>query len=180
MTRLRPRGLPSACACAVAFALVACGGAEVAKSRSPNPVRSKLERSLASLDAKQPVRLRYNPGACDCPPFEAEIAGAWVRADWSNASQPDFLALIQALRKTAPEHWPLMMTLRARVDGEVMRTAQGLYSVRLEASKLVEPPSFPAGIEWPPAPVDVAPDDEPQGPPGTKDQSDESKDAPSP
>ncbi len=163
MSRPLRSGLGRVCAFVTAVVLLACGGAEVAEPAPPNPVRAKLERDLASLDTKQPLRLRYNPGSCDCPPYEAEIAGVWVRADWSNAGQTDFVALVEALHKTAPEHWPLIMKLEARIDGEALRTAQGLYSVRFEAAKLVKPPAFPASITWPPAKTDAAAEQAEQG-----------------
>lgn len=120
--------------------LLACGGNPAAPKAPPvNPVREQIEAQVRALEDNAQLELRYNPAACDCPPFELRLPGGWVRAAWSNADAPQHKELVASLLATAPEKWPIPLRLLGKVDPEVARTARGAYAVRLESSRVLAP-----------------------------------------
>lgn len=47
------------------------------------------------------VQARYNPARCNCPDFEFQLRGAWVRA-WAAGAEPTLRRLQSLARKNAP------------------------------------------------------------------------------
>ena len=156
---------PPACcwtALACCWTALACSGTPVAADgvrADPQAVRHALEAALARLDPAEPLRLRYNPAPCDCPPFELWTDAGWVRAELGGDAER--LALWTAHVAHLAGTGPLRAELRGKLDKEPLRTLAGAYGVRIDVKDWVAPP-LPA----PPAPLpELPPADEPPAQP---------------
>ena len=130
-----------------------CSSNQNAKEEPLNPVRNRIETAIAGLHSDEPVQMRYNPAACDCPAFEIRLANRWVRAVWTNANLPRFTTLRDRLVNSGPEKWPQAILAKAQVETEPVRTVQGVYAVRVEVARIVTS----AGQERTPKAEDDAP-----------------------
>lgn len=118
-----------------AWVLVACSSPE---SPDPdNPVRQGLEQSIAGLDKAEPLRLRYNPAACACPPVEVRVAGQWLRADLEGDATVQ--AWLAGLARTPPDSLPVPMQALGQIEPEILRTQTGSYAVRITVRKVLTP-----------------------------------------
>jgi len=140
---------------AASAGLLACGPATQNKA-PPNPVRAGIEQAIKALPASEPLRLRYNPAACNCPVFELRIGDRWRRASWSNADAEPFAETMKAITASDPERWPIHLLVQATVDPDIARTAQGDYAVRFEVTKLLSGPTAKPGTPPPAAPPGAA------------------------
>jgi hypothetical protein len=101
-----------------------CGGPVRQAAKGPAellPVE-RLELDLEQHDPEAPLPLRYNPVTCGCPPWEAEIGGAWVRASLEPVSD----AAIEAVSDLAQ---------RAEADAEAGAVTR--YAIQAEADDVV-------------------------------------------
>jgi hypothetical protein len=153
-------GLPAACA----------GPANGTRPPPANPARTRIEVGIKTVNAGGDLAVRYNPAACDCPPFELRLASGWIRASWSNIDAPQNRALSAQLKTTRPEQWPVNLVLKGRVDSEVMRTSQGQYAVQLTSTAVVGELAKPRPVAAPqpkptppPPPPGGGPPHEPPG-----------------
>jgi hypothetical protein len=75
------RRLAALCLCLAL--LTSCGQPDPAAIRA-----SHLEGLLDEAFEAGSARLRYNPGACACPPYEVQTGSGWVRVDIVESSDP--------------------------------------------------------------------------------------------
>ncbi|MSP90961.1 MAG: hypothetical protein EXR79_04025 [Myxococcales bacterium] len=134
---------------------------EVARA-DPQAVRHALEAALRRLDANDPLRLRYNPAPCDCPPFELLTEEGWVRAELSGDA--DRLAVWTAHVAHLAGSGPLRSEVRGKVERELLRTVQGAYAVRIDVKEPLTPPLPAPPAEAPPADEPAPSGDEPAQP----------------
>jgi hypothetical protein len=70
--------------------VAACG--VLGSACGPGRVPSTEQQVKASLDlhaAAGPVRIRFNPVPCDCPPFEVLTGSTWLRVQVTGSSLTD-------------------------------------------------------------------------------------------
>jgi hypothetical protein len=140
------------------LAVVGCGGARPEPQAAPNPLRREIELTVAAIDASQPLLLRFNPAACDCPAFEVKVGERWLRAELQGGDAVH--GWIAWIARSPSDTLPLRCTVRGRVEREVLRTLQGVYALRIEVQEPLSP--------LPPAelpPTDVPPEPSPETPP---------------
>ncbi|MCB9507323.1 MAG: hypothetical protein H6700_02345 [Myxococcales bacterium] len=89
-----------------ALALVACAAAE---PESPvDAATRRLERAvvraadLVWTDGPLEARVRVSPAACECPPWEVELGGSWVRVELRPARAAE-VGVAEALETLATE-----------------------------------------------------------------------------
>lgn len=63
--------------------LAACGQPDPAAVRTDH-LRGLLDETFEAGNA----RVRYNPGSCDCPPYEVHTGNGWVRVEIVESSDP--------------------------------------------------------------------------------------------
>ena len=112
------------------------GGPQKVTAQKPNPLRDRLLQVIAQSSENAPLQLRYNPAACNCPDFEVRVDKQWVRTQWRNGGEPQFAAILKAVRNSPPSQWPVSMLVEGKFEGRVWRTEQGVYSLSLEVSKI--------------------------------------------
>ena len=140
------------------------------QAKPTNPTRTHIELAIKTLKPDASLPVRYNPAACDCPPFELRLSSGWIRAGWTNINAQENRALRVQLKATQPAQWPVNLLLKGSVDNEVMRTSQGQYAVRITSTAVVnEAPKPQPGAAPPPAqaaPAEPAKDGPKPGAPG--------------
>ena len=74
-------GLLAAVLTLVGLAIASCGGAGKELPEAPLTREELAARAVDKVEAAglNVFRVRYNPPACPCPPFELEVADRWVR-----------------------------------------------------------------------------------------------------
>lgn len=149
------RLLPSRCAqqgawLAALLCLAACGATPTATPDAP-PTVERTARADAKALGSGPVVLRYNPAPCACPAFEARSAGGWLRAELDLQAVPEAEAWLAHLARLGDEQLPVPVQADATGDGELYRTWQGVWTVRLTVQRVVAPLVPPAAPEPAPA-----------------------------
>ena len=137
------------------LACAACGSAAIAPDE-PNPLRHALEHDLAAIDRSLPLNLRFNPAPCNCPVFELQVGQRWVRAELTRSEGDAVSTWLSWLSASPIEALPVAVSLRGRVEREVLRSAQGAYAVRIDVSEILgpKPAADPAPIT-PPLPPEA-------------------------
>ena len=75
-----PRGLRHAVPVILALAAVATIGCATTPTSPRDYARDRLETVVDQHKAGTSFRVRLNPAACDCPPFELRLGEVWYRA----------------------------------------------------------------------------------------------------
>lgn len=122
----------------LAWVCAACSSATIAPDE-PNPLRHALEHDLAAIDRSRPLDLRFNPAPCNCPVFELQVGQRWVRAELARSEGDTVSTWLAWLSASPIEALPVAVSLRGRVEREVLRSAQGAYAVRIDVSEILGP-----------------------------------------
>lgn len=138
--------------------LTACGGAPPAAPGAP-VADQRAARAEAKALRSGPFLVRYNPAPCACPAFEARASGRWLRAELDLAAVPDADGWLTHLAQLGEETLPVAVQVDASGDGELYRTWQGIWTVRLTVQRVLGPlPPPPTPPPAPPsAPVPASP-----------------------
>lgn len=113
-------------------------------------VRQQLEQQV-DLARKAPLVLRWNPAPCDCPPFEAQLAGGWIRAELHGGDVERLQQWTAFLAATPPEALPVAVAVRGQLERGVASLANGNFAVRVDVAEPLQPlpPVAPAADEPP-------------------------------
>lgn len=127
----------------VALAVVASLGVACASSPPPAPDPAlhwadRVAERVLIAQARDSHPVRYNPAACDCPPFELQLDGAWHRVAFAGVGpdDPAVVALDEA-RRDAPEGvWEVQGGLQTNLT----TCARGAIVVTMALSAFGPPP----------------------------------------
>lgn len=141
-----------------AWALALLGSAAIGVACSPATgqleapsVRQQLEQQVDHA-RKAPLVLRWNPAPCDCPPFEAQLASGWIRAELRGSEVEKLQQWTAFLAGMPPESLPIAVSARGQLERGVWRLPNGAYAARVDISEPLSPLAPPAPAEEPPAP----------------------------
>lgn len=110
-------------------------------------VRQQLEQQV-DLARKAPLVLRWNPAPCDCPPFEAQLSGGWIRADLRGGDLEKLQQWTAFLASLPPESLPVAVSARGQLERGVWRLANGNYAARVDIAEPLSPLAPPtAAVE---------------------------------
>lgn len=110
-------------------------------------VRQQLEQQV-DLARKAPLVLRWNPAPCDCPPFEAQLSGGWIRADLRGGDLEKLQQWTAFLATLPPESLPVAVSARGQLERGVWRLANGNYAARVDIAEPLSPMAPPtAAVE---------------------------------
>jgi|GEM_PF-1309568 len=102
------------------------------------------QRVLAARDDPS-YTLRYNPCACDCPPYEVRLAGVWHRVLFAGAGPDDetILALETAVEDARARRVNATWQLQGNLDDVLTTCGRGTLVVALSPSAFGAPPVVP-------------------------------------
>ncbi|TNF31518.1 MAG: hypothetical protein EP329_12215 [Deltaproteobacteria bacterium] len=103
------------------------------------------ERIVAARDQPS-YTLRYNPAACDCPPFEIRLGEVWHRVLFAGAGPDDetIQALDAAVQDARARRVNATWQIQGSLDDALTTCARGLLVVSLSPSAFGAPPAVPA------------------------------------
>lgn len=101
-------------------------------------VRQQLAQQV-DLARKAPLVLRWNPAPCDCPPFEAQLSGGWIRAELRGGDLEKLQQWTAFLASLPPESLPVAVAARGQLERGVWRLANGNYAARVELAEPLSP-----------------------------------------
>ncbi len=127
----------------------ACGPA-TGQVQAPS-ARQQLEQQVDHA-RKAPLVLRWNPAPCDCPPFEAQLASGWIRAELRGSEVEKLQQWTAFLAGMPPESLPVAVSARGQLERGVWRLPNGGYAARVDIAEPLSPlaPAAPAEEPSPP------------------------------
>ncbi len=111
-------------------------------------VRQQLEQQV-DLARKAPLVLRWNPAPCDCPPFEAQLSGGWIRAELRGGDLEKLQQWTAFLTSLPPESLPVAVAVRGQLERGVWRLANGTYAARVDMAEPLSPLAPPPAAAEP-------------------------------
>jgi hypothetical protein len=125
---------PVACSLVIAAWVVSCGS-----TAPPSLVSLERQRVLSLVDravgeppaSDVPLRVRWNPAPCDCPPFETLVDGEWLRAE-VRGTTPEAEAVLgpyEATPAAPPWEWSAAGRLK---PGKVVSCGKGQSALVVE------------------------------------------------
>lgn len=144
-------------AAAFALAAVLAAGLGCASAPAPTgpPIMSYLERVKARVlvaRASPTQRIRFNPVACDCPPYELELDGVWQRAAFANTDlqAPAVLSLEEAALDSQKRGTLPVWTVAGTLEDTYQTCARGALVVGFTLEVFEPPPpETPPGVSEP-------------------------------
>jgi hypothetical protein len=129
----------------VAAALVACAGGPERVDPSADPAHAwavAVRARVAAARDQPSFTLRYNPAACDCPPFEVRLDGIWHRVLFAGAGPEDaaMQALDAAVRDARARRVNATWQIQGSLDDSLTTCARGTLVVALSPSAFGAPP----------------------------------------
>jgi hypothetical protein len=107
-----------------------------------------LEQQV-DLARKAPLVLRWNPAPCDCPPFEAQLSGGWIRAELRGGDLEKLQQWTAFLTSLPPESLPVAVAVRGQLERGVWRLANGTYAARVDMAEPLSPLAPPPAAAEP-------------------------------
>jgi len=120
----------------VLAALAGCGTGPARVDPAADPAHAwalEVHARIAAVRNQPSFTLRYNPAACDCPPFEIQLEGVWHRVVFAGSSPDDeaIQALDTAVKDARSRRVNATWQVQGSLDDTLATCARGALVVAL-------------------------------------------------